>query len=63
MCRGCKYFDTAFVGTSFATDFCRKDMQRIRDGEKKGCFETERQEEEGLESESGTQEKQRRESA
>lgn len=41
MCKDCKYFDTAFVGTSFATDFCRKDGQRVYNNteKRKGCFE------------------------
>lgn len=39
MCNECKYFDTAFVGTSFATDYCRRTMQRIRDEGEKLCFE------------------------
>lgn len=53
MCRDCKYFDTAFVGTSFATDYCRKDMQRVNANEEKSkeCFEAGREQ---SETESGT---------
>lgn len=40
MCKGCRHFDTAFAGTSFATNYCRKTMEVVHnESAKHKCFE------------------------